>query len=209
MALGEPGAGYPVPWLVQTWLAGTIATDADPASSESFAQDLATFIHALRQADTAGRQFNGRGRGGILTDHDEWMETCFHRSEPFLDVPPLRRLWAHLRTLPRTSPDVMTHGDLIPGNVLVSDNRLAGILDTGGFAPADPALDLVAAWHLLRKPTRQLLRSALNRDDLEWERGRAWAFEQAMGLPWYYADSNPPMALLGRRTLARLLDPDG
>ena len=26
---------------------------------------------------------------------------------------------------------------------------------------------------------------------LEWERSKAWAFQQAMGLVWYYADSNP------------------
>ena len=44
---------------------------------------------------------------------------------------------------------MMSHGDLIPGNVLVSGGRLAGVLDVGGVGPADPALDLVAAWHLL------------------------------------------------------------
>ena len=43
----------------------------------------------------------------------------------------------------------MSHGDLIPGNVLVAGDRLSGVLDTGGFGPADPALDLVSAWHLL------------------------------------------------------------
>ena len=30
VALGEPGAGYPLPWSVQTWLPGTVATDEDP-----------------------------------------------------------------------------------------------------------------------------------------------------------------------------------
>lgn len=34
--------------------------------------------------------------------------------------------------------------------------------------------------------------------------GAAWAFEQAMGLVWYYEKSNPGMAQLGRRTLARI-----
>ena len=39
-----------------------------------------------------------------------------------------------MRELPRgAAGDVMTHGDLIPGNVLVSDGRLAGILDVGGL----------------------------------------------------------------------------
>jgi len=40
----------------------------------------------------------------------------------------------------------MTHGDLIPGNVLVADARLAGVIDVGGLGPADPALDPGAAW---------------------------------------------------------------
>jgi hypothetical protein len=44
------------------------------------------------------------------------------------------------------------------------------------------------------------------RDDLEWERGKAWAFEQAMGLVWYYVESNPVMSRMGRRTLERILN---
>lgn len=99
----------------------------------------------------------------------------------------------------------MSHGDLIPGNVLVRDRRLAGILDVGGFGPADPALDLVAAWHLLEAGPRQTLRSDLGCDDLEWERGKAWAFEQSMGAAWYYVDTNPAMSSMGLRTLERIL----
>jgi aminoglycoside phosphotransferase (APT) family kinase protein len=98
----------------------------------------------------------------------------------------------------------MTHGDLTPANVLVAHQRLAGILDTGGLGPADPALDLVGAWHLLAAGPRQLLREDLRCDDLTWERGKAWAFEQAMGLVWYYVDSNPAMSRMGQRTLRRM-----
>ncbi|WFR84638.1 hypothetical protein [Arthrobacter sp. Y-9] len=39
----------------------------------------------------------------------------------------------------------------------------------------------------------------------EWERGAGWAFQQAMGLVWYYRESNPDMSELGRSTLDRLL----
>ncbi|MGH8924453.1 MAG: aminoglycoside phosphotransferase, partial [Acidimicrobiia bacterium] len=38
-----------------------------------------------------------------------------------------------------------------------------------------------------------------------WERGKAWAFEQAMGAAWYYQESNPAMHQMGRRTLERIL----
>ena len=110
-----------------------------------------------------------------------------------------------MRALPRgAAGDVMSHGDLIPGNVLVSGGRLAGILDVGDLGPAEPELDLVAAWHLLEDGPRKVLRDGLRCDDLEWERGQAWAFEQAMGLVWYYADSNPAMSRMGRRTLDRI-----
>ena len=58
---------------------------------------------------------------------------------------------------------------------------------------------------LLGSGPRRTLREALKCDDLQWQRGRAWAFEQAMGLVWYYADSNPAMSLSGRRTLERII----
>jgi aminoglycoside phosphotransferase (APT) family kinase protein len=208
VALGEPGEGYPLPWSVQTWLPGTVATDEDPSSSLAFARDLAEFISGVRAIDTRGRAFNGKGRGGDLRSHDAWMETCFERSARFMDVPRLRRLWGVLRELPRgAAADVMTHGDLIPGNVLVRDGRLTGVIDVGGLGPADPALDLVGAWHLLEAGPRQVLRDDLDCDDLEWERGKAWAFEQAMGAVWYYVESNPAMSLMGQRTLQRIMAP--
>jgi aminoglycoside phosphotransferase (APT) family kinase protein len=206
VAIGEPGHGYPLPWSVQTWLPGVAATEEDPGGSAAFAHDLAEFITGVRALDTRGRAYRGTGRGGDLPSHDAWMETCFQHSEELLDVTRLRRLWAHLRALPRSAAaDVMTHGDLIPGNVLVSGGRLTGILDVGGLGPADPALDLVCAWHLLEPAPRHVLRDDLGCDDLEWERGKAWAFEQAMGAVWYYTRSNPAMSRMGQRTLDRIL----
>jgi aminoglycoside phosphotransferase (APT) family kinase protein len=207
VGLGEPGPGYPLPWSVQTWLPGTVATDDDPADSVAFAHDLAEFVTGVRAIPTRGRTFSGSGRGGSdLRTHDAWMETCFEHSEQLLDVARLRRIWADLRKLPPGGAgDLMTHGDLIPANVLVANGRLAGIIDVGGLGPADPALDLVGAWHLFEAGPRQALRDDLGCDDLEWERGKAWAFQQSMGLVWYYVESNPAMSRMGRRTLERIL----
>jgi len=204
-AIGAPGPGYPRPWSVQTWLPGTVATEADPGGSVAFAEDLAVFIRALRSIDTHGTRFEGTNRGGDLRSHDEWVDTCFRHSEGLLDILRLRGLWREFRDLPRVEPDAMSHGDLIPGNVLVADGRLAGILDVGWFGPADPALDLIVGWHLLDDGPRAVFREQLGSDDLEWARGKAWAFEQSMGAAWYYIESNPTMSLMGRRTLERIL----
>ncbi len=204
VAAGEPAPEYPLPWPVHTWLPGEIATPTSVAGSQRFCDDLVTLISELRQAHTQERVFSGTQRGGELSVHDEWMETCFRRSEGLLDVPGLRRLWERFRELPHQEPDVMAHKDIIPGNLLISDGRLVGLLDGGSFGPADPALDLVSAWHLLDSPLRDHLRHSLDCSDLQWQRGAAWAFQQSMGLVWYYNDTNPVMRDLGRSTLTRI-----
>ena len=67
VALGEPGAGYPLPWLVQTWLPGITATEQDPGGSAAFAQDLAEFISGCAaSARAAGRS---AGQAGEVTWH--------------------------------------------------------------------------------------------------------------------------------------------
>lgn len=140
-----------------------------------------------------------------MAAHDEWVQVCLTHSADLLHVECLRRIWEAMRELPRgDSPDVMNHGDLLPGNILVDNGRLAGVLDVGGLAPADPALDLVCAWHLLEPGPRQVLRERLDVDDAEWERGKAWAFQQAVGAVWYYVDSNPIFSQISRRTLGRI-----
>jgi aminoglycoside phosphotransferase (APT) family kinase protein len=206
IAVGHSGHGYPLSWSIQTWVPGDVASPTAVAHSTAFVLDLVTLIRALRATDTRGRAFTGTGRGGHLPASDAWMETCLTNSAGFLPVDRLRALWGWLRALPPAGPDVMTHGDLTPGNLLIDEERLVGVLDGGGFGPADPALDLVAAWHMLDADARTLLRSELDSGDVEWHRGAAWAFEQAMGAAWYYRESNPGMSALGRTTLARILD---
>ena len=209
VALGEPGPGCPVPWAVQSWLPGTVA---DGAGSTALARDLARFVADVRALPTRGREFRGTGRGGELSTHDAWVEQCCARSEGLLDVDRCRAAWAGMRTLPREQPDLVTHGDLVPGNVLVDpagSGRLVGVLDVGGLGPADPALDLVAAWHLFEEGPREEFHAQLGCGGLERQRGRAWAFEQAIGLVRYYEVSNPVMSRLGRRTLERVLAAPG
>jgi aminoglycoside phosphotransferase (APT) family kinase protein len=206
IGLGRPGPLYPMPWAVQTWIDGDVATPNGLGNSPVFAGELVRLIGSLRHANTHGRRFDGQGRGGKLPDHDAWMAVCLENSEGLLDVPRLRRIWARLRTLPPSGPDVMSHTDLIPANLLVHGEHLVGVLDGGGFGPADPALDLVAAWHLLERAQRGAVRRLLGCGDVEWKRGAAWAFQQAMGLVWYYQPSNPAMSDLGRSTLRRILD---
>ena len=200
---------YPSAWSVQTWVAGQTARHDAHAGSLTLAQDTAKLIVALRSVNPGDRVFDGQGRGGSLPDHDEWMAECVARSAHLLDARHVAALWAVLRELPPSGADTMSHRDLTPPNLLVSDTsgswRLAGVLDGGGFGPADRALDLVAAWHLFDAPARHVFREGVGAGDIEWLRGAAWALQQAMGLVWYYEATNPEMSALGLSTIRRLL----
>lgn len=205
IAIGEPGAEYPLPWAVYTWIRGTNAYDADVAGSIGFAEDLATFVLALRSMPTEGRVFTGSWRGGVLTDHDQYVADGLEQSRGMIDVDALALLWAELRTTPRIEPDVWTHRDLMPGNLLTADGRLAGVIDVGTFAVADPSMDLAPAWNLLDERARAAFRSGVGSDDGEWRRGMGWSFAQAIGCLWYYAETNPVMSRTAHHTLTALL----
>jgi len=60
IGLGQPGPRYPMPWAVQTWIEGEVATPNGLSGSAIFALDLASLVASLRQADTRGRRSTGK-----------------------------------------------------------------------------------------------------------------------------------------------------
>jgi len=205
VAIGSRGPACPLPWAVYRWLPGSTAGE-DVAGDTAFARDLAQFVGAVRALDTGGRTFDRSGRGGRLADVDDYVRRCLTRDTTPFSAGELRSLWQRLRRTPRTEPDVMTHGDLMPGNLLVSHGRLSAVIDVATVGPADPALDLQPAWNLLTGAAREAFRVALHVDDHQWDRGRGWAFAQALGCLDYYRETNPVMSQTAVRTLAALLD---
>ena len=123
IAIGEPGAGYPLPWSINTWLPGQPATADDCSESDSFAIDLGDFINAVRAIDTRGRIYDGNGRGGNLFAHDEWMQECMTNSEGLLDVTTLRSIWPEMRELPPTPQSARR-----PARVLLISSRRSSIV---------------------------------------------------------------------------------
>jgi aminoglycoside phosphotransferase (APT) family kinase protein len=207
VAMGAPSPAYPPPWAVYRWLPGTLAYDVpDAAASPGLGTDLAAFVVAVRALETGGRTFDRDGRGGRLTDVDDYVDRCLSRDTTPFAAADLSVVWARLRVTRRCEADVMTHGDLMPGNLLLRQKRLSAVIDVGMLGPADPALDLQPAWNLLTGNGRSAFRDALGTAADEWDRGKAWAFAQAIGCLDYYRVSNPVMSQTAVRTLAALLD---
>ena len=141
--IGLPGQGYPWRWSVVPWLKGRHAFDAP--LTVAGARDLGSALAQVHRPAPADAPLNPHRSGtlaevaercdarlrsleeaGDVTAVDaDALRQCF---EAGADTPEPRRTWAHL--------------DLHGGNVLTRDGRLAGIIDWGDAAAADPATDL-------------------------------------------------------------------
>lgn len=202
LGLGEPGDGYAGPWSAYRWIDGEAADSVSVGRPDLFARDLAGFVAAFHGMGTGGRGWDGRSRGGPLAAADDSVRQAFAASVRLTDTARLARVWARCRAAPsHGGPDVWIHADLMPGNLLVRDGRLAAVIDLETTCIGDPAVDLMPAWNLLDPEAREIYRRALGVDDATWERGRGWAIVQAIVALPYYVDSNPAMAATARRTI--------
>ncbi|MCG5440494.1 aminoglycoside phosphotransferase family protein [Micromonospora foliorum] len=207
LGLGEPGDGYPGPWTAYQFIPGETAQPDRIGDLDVFAGDLAAVVTALRGIDTGGRAWSGNGRGGPLADEDTGVRAALAVSGALTDTAALTEVWARCRDAGRDDPtDVWIHADLMPGNLLVRDGRLAAVIDWGTAGLGDPAVDLMPAWNMLDAGSRETYRRALGVDDATWQRGRGWALLQAINALPYYVDTNPVMAGIARHTLRAVLD---
>jgi len=210
VGLGRPEEGYPFPWAVHEWLPGEAAngTLRDP---EEAAADLAGFVRALRGVDTGGAPERPPGsRGGPLAERDAGVRRAVAELGDRVDPAAVLRSWAESLAAPVwTGPDVWFHGDLLPGNVLVTDGRLSGVIDFGGLAVGDPACDLLPAWNLFRGESRRAFLAAAGADEAARLRGRGWALSQAVVALPYYWDTNPGIVRQALHALGEVLADGG
>ncbi|WP_196465340.1 aminoglycoside phosphotransferase family protein [Streptomyces spinoverrucosus] len=201
---GEPGAGFPFPWSVYGWLEGSNPVAGALDEPERLAEDLAEFVVALRRVDADGGPPNHRGVPPAT--RDEPTREAIAQLEGRVDTDAMTALWEEaLRAPEYAGPAVWAHGDLSPGNVLVSEGRLTGVIDFGVAGVGDPAVDLIVAWNLLPAGARETFRQAVGADDAEWARGRAWALSISLIQLPYYWETNPPLAANSRHVIGEIL----
>ena len=112
-----------------------------------------------------------------------------------------------MRRTPWTGEPVWVHGDLLPGNIVVRDQRLAGVIDWSGLGVGDPACDGMLAWSLTEQ-ARSVYWEILGFDEATWARARGWVVEQtAMYIPYYEKTLPHGVKDAKRRLQAALDDP--
>ncbi|WP_426243957.1 aminoglycoside phosphotransferase family protein [Nocardioides sp. LHG3406-4] len=184
---GEPGAGYPHPWSVYTWLEGRTASAEEIADPVRFAVALAGFLSALQGIDPTGGPTPGLHnwyRGGTLRTYDAQTRDALEALRSHVDVDLATEIWEHALTARWDGTEVWFHGDMARGNLLLEGGELAAVLDFGTCGVGDPACDMAVAWTLLTDAGREAFRDRLSVDAATWARGRGWALWKALVTCW-------------------------
>lgn len=204
IVLGRPGATFPWPWSVVPWIHGSRALGEPRADHAPWAGELAQALMALHEPAPADAPVNPV-RGVPLSCRDEVMQERLaalpHRSA-------LRDAWSSGLAAPLSTERVWIHGDLHPGNVIVSDGNLTALIDFGDVTGGDPAYDLAVAWLLFDASGRARFRIATGGryDEATWIRARAWAAYLTVML-LSHSDDRPEYLALGQSTAEELAGP--
>ncbi len=218
VAVGEPDLGYPERWSVTTWLEGhppTVVDGTTPAGPRrELAADLAALVGELRELPVPAEAlrspslswYRGGPLGALDGDFRRALDACRHVDALDLDLDAAARVWAAAAAAAtgRTGAHWF-HGDLLAENLLVEGGRLEAVLDFGGLAVGDPAVDLIAAWEVLGPADRESFRRATGVDDATWLTGAGWALLVAVITFPYYWDTMPARCASRRAMAANVL----
>jgi aminoglycoside phosphotransferase (APT) family kinase protein len=207
VATGVPAEGYLWTWAVHRWIDGHTAVEGRLTDAGLLAGDLARFVTALRKTEPAGcpRAYRGVPLATVDSATRSAIEDLRRTDEPF-DADAATAAWDDaLAAAPWSGPACWVHSDLMPSNLLLTDGRLAAVLDFATAGVGDRACDLIPAWNLLPPPARQTFRDAVDVDDATWSRGRGWALSMALIQLPYYRDTNPIISANARHTIRAVL----
>ncbi|HEU5484298.1 MAG TPA: aminoglycoside phosphotransferase family protein [Microlunatus sp.] len=204
---GRPDAGYPWPWSITPWFDGHSLAESSAADRRPHATALGHFYAALHVP--AEREAPANAYRGIpLPGRSELLER--HLSAAGLDEESrIRDQWAELSTVPGWSDaPVWLHGDPHPGNVVISEGKIAAVIDFGDLTAGDPATDLALGWLAFDRTGREDFAAAYSAERTltasTWDRARCWALCLAVALI-ANSDDEPVLAGVARFALQQVL----
>ena len=210
---GHPGPGYPWPWSIVPFLPGRAAWLEPPADLQDAAACLGGFLAALHAPAPPDAPANPSRGIPLAQRHETVIQNLDAVADRAGRVAVLAAWEAALAAPAWAGPPVWLHGDLHPGNILVHQGRLSGVIDFGDVTAGDPATDLAVAWMLLPAEHHEAFRAAYAAASQHgapggslWDRARGWALVLGLVFVAHSADS-PELAAVGERTLRAVLGP--
>ncbi|MCI0157332.1 aminoglycoside phosphotransferase family protein [Leifsonia shinshuensis] len=203
--VGVPSAAFPFPWSIVDWIDGVDGASVAAAERSGLAEPLAAFVGELA-VPTPDAPRNPV-RGVPLRTRAEVVGTRLRSLSGRMEVAALEQAWREALAAPEwDGPPLLLHGDLHPGNLLLTPaSGLAAVLDFGDVTSGDPATDLATAWLTFDEEARERFRAALPTppDPATWRRARGWAVTMGTALATS-SDDNPRMASLARHALDQI-----
>ena len=210
LRVGRPGRGYPWSWSVVPWFPGQSALLAPIEDYATAATALGKFLRALHQSAPQDAPHNP-WRSIPLAARTSSLREHLQQVDGLVDRVAVLALWERvLSTRPYAGPPSWIHGDLHPGNLLLSGGRLTAVLDFSDLAAGDPATDFSVAWMWLPPSAWSIFRASARGafdplDDDTWMRARGWAL--ALGLVHLASSRDDElMRALGRATIDAALN---
>lgn len=180
---GVPSEIFPYPFYIYKWIPGDSANELHLETHDlnHIAKQLASFLKELQSINISGPppgRHNGWGGDHVSVKNDNTRKQIKELSE-IIDSNKAIMLWEQACKTKWKKPLVWIHGDFSAGNIILEGNNLTAVIDFGGTAMGDPAMDLQIAWFFLDVDSRKIFRDEMNIDDETWLRGRAWALWKA------------------------------
>jgi aminoglycoside phosphotransferase (APT) family kinase protein len=211
LRVGRPGCGFGWSWSVVPWLAGETALVSPGSDARALGAALGAFLRALHQPAPADAPFNPF-RAIPLAERTPRLREHLQQLDGLVDTRAVLGAWDEaLSAASWPGPPVWIHGDLHPGNLLIDDGRLSGVIDFGDLTAGDPATDFCVLW-MLPVDRRELIagfEDALGArlDGHSLARARGWALALACGI-LTGTSSDTAMRRMAGATLAAVLARD-
>ncbi len=134
-AVGAADEDYPCRWAVLGWLPGAPA-EPGQVLGQDFVEDLAGFLLDVHALPVTGLPVAYRR---ALPTLDDELRRYLGRLGDRVDHVAALRIWsAGLQAGAEPLPTSAIHCDVLPGNVLLTDGRLTGVIDWEAFGVGDP-----------------------------------------------------------------------
>ena len=209
LRFGTPQDGYPWSWSLVPWIEGEIAASAPLRDRGAAAISIGTFCASLHTAAPADAPTSAC-RGIPLSGRVAAYESRLPMVADLVDIAAVNGAWQRCLAAPEfLGAPVWLHGDLHPGNVIVRDGVIAGVIDFGDICGGDPATDFAIAFMMFDAADREVFREAAGAstgiDDGTWMRARGWALALGIMHLLHSADG-PHHEKIGRHAIAAVLD---
>lgn len=204
IALGTPSNNYPFPWSINRYIEGETVSERNVPDKKRLAGEISGFLRELQRINTEGAPVAGKHnfyRGANPAVYHNQVEKALQERKKDVPVQKIRAVWERAVASEWGKPPVWIHGDIAPGNLLVKDGRLCGVIDFGIMGIGDPACDYAMAWTFFDGDSRKCFLQGLDPGTVD--RARGWALWKALIT---YHESEPRISDNAKFTLSAILD---